>query len=117
MSNKFKKGDEVIALSSKDCKYNPREEGKKYKVHAVFNCRECNDEIICINNVDLPIAVTIKCSECGCTDFSSNKPWTRASQFRLSSNNLHIELQLAIEREDYEYAAKLRDQLNDSVDR
>lgn len=111
MSNRFKVGDIVIANTSKTCKHNPRQAGEKYKVLAVHNCRNCNEELICINNSDLPKLFAIACS-CGDKEFSSNKPWTKASNFTMSTGNLHIELQLAIEREDYEYAAKLRDQIN-----
>lgn len=111
-SNKFKVGDEVVALTSKSCKYNPREAGKKYKVYAVHNCLSCGEELVCVNKNDLPRVMSIKCSTCGNTDFTSNKGWTKASHFTMSTQNLHVELQLAIEREDYEYAAQLRDRMN-----
>lgn len=110
-NNKFKVGDEVVAITSKSCKYNPREAGKQYKVYAVHNCLSCGEELVCVTKVDLPRVMSIKCSSCGSSDFSSNKPWTKASHFSISTASLHVELQLAIEREDYEYAAKLRDKM------
>lgn len=110
---KFNTGDIVVALSTKHCNMNPREEGKEYKVIGVIKCPQCEEDFICINDKTYSKAVRIKCSTCSCTNIYSNHVWTIASQFR-SKNTFdpQQELQLAIKREDYMRAAELRDIIN-----
>lgn len=108
--NKFRVGDKVVALNTRQCKYNPREEGKEYTVFGVMQCPNCRTELISIRSSMLAATKQIKCSDCGCTDMHSNHYWTKASNFRSKDNfDLHDELKIAIINENYERAAQLRD--------
>lgn len=115
--NKFKVGDKVIALNSKSCKYSPRTEGEMYTVIATHTCRECGDEWICIHDINLGRTRSIKCSQCGFDKMQSNSPFVSTRHFALveqieSKEILLIKLNNAIQSENYEEAAKLRDKIN-----
>ena len=111
--SKFNTGDIVVALSTKHCNMNPRQEGKEYKVIGIMQCPKCSEEFVCINDKQYDKTVRIKCSACSCSNIYSNHVWTSASQFRSNDNfDPHQELQLAIKREDYMRAAELRDIIN-----
>lgn len=113
----FQVKDKVVALSSKDCKYTGREEGKEYNVHGVTFCKKCNQQFISIHPEPLGKTFVIKCGECGDDTIKSNHPWTSAKHFVLATEStnkevLLIKLENAIRAENYEEAAKLRDMLN-----
>jgi hypothetical protein len=112
MKPKFKVGDIVIARNSKECKHNPRVEGKEYKVVGVTFCRECHDELLCINENGGSKSYRMKCGKCGNSDMLSSHFWTSASNFMSKDFDPYYELNLAIKMEDYERAAELRDQIN-----
>jgi len=111
--DRFKTGDIVVALSTKHCNINPREEGKEYRVFGVMRCPKCETEFICINEKHYSQTFRIKCASCGCNDIHSNHAWTVASQFR-SKNHFdpYDELDRALKNEDYMRAAELRDMIN-----
>jgi hypothetical protein len=109
--SKFKTGDIVIAITSKVCKINPREEGEAYKVRGVMKCPSCSDEYVCITDETFR-PKTIKCAECGFDQVKSNHPWTSVIHFRLQGANLEEQIKDALAVENYELAAQLRDQLN-----
>lgn len=109
--HKFKTGDIVIALSSKQCKYNPRVEGEAYRVFGTMQCPECKEDFICINDKHYDQTVRIKCTACGCSNIYSNHVWTLASNFKIQGLDLKLELNLAVKREDYARAAQLRDMI------
>lgn len=109
--HKFKTGDIVVALSSRHCNMNPREEGKEYRVHGVMKCPSCMEEFVCINDTHYDQTIRIKCSACGCSDMHSNHVWTLASNFKIKGLDLKLELNLAVKMEDYARAAQLRDMI------
>jgi len=114
---KFRAGDIVIALNSKDCAHNPRVEGQEYLVLATHICKNCGDEWICITENSFRHAKRMKCSECGSTSMASNNPWVSTKHFALvekeeSKDVLMIKLKNAISTENYEEAAILRDKIN-----
>ena len=113
----FKIKDKVIALNSKDCKYTGRVKGKEYTVHGVTFCKKCNEQFISINPKPFDKTLVIKCGECGDQTIKSSHPWTSAKHFVLATDSsskevLLIRLENAIQAENYEEAAKLRDQIN-----
>ena len=109
--HKFKVGDYVIAMNSKACKVNPREEGKEYKILGLMKCPQCSDDYICVTRNDTKVR-SYTCGDCGFDGIRSNHPWTSAKHFRLKGNTLEAQLKDALLIEDYELAARLRDQMN-----
>jgi len=110
MSTKFKEGDKVVAVTSNDLKIGRREAGKVYTVKIAIQCPNCNAEYICISTQELPKSYNMQCGSCKEHSFKSNRMWHRAVHF-IHATNLEEQLKIALELEDYELAARLRDEI------
>lgn len=113
----FKSGDKIVAITSKDCKHAPREAGKEYLVLGTNKCRNCGEQWLCIHDINFQVTKKIICSSCGDDKVSSNNPWISAKHFRFAEDTenkdvLLIKLNNAIQSENYEEAAQLRDKIN-----
>jgi protein-arginine kinase activator protein McsA len=107
----------VVALTSKECNTSPRTAGKEYTILGVNNCRSCNEQWVCIDNKSFGKNLKIVCSSCGYDEVNSNIPWVSAKHFKPveeveNKEVLLIKLNNAIQTENYEEAAKLRDIIN-----
>lgn len=114
---RFKIGDIIVALNSKDCSINPRVKDKEYKVIGSTCCPECSEELVCISKNHNSKTYKIKCAVCGDTSMKSNHVWTLASNFRNKEFDPYEELERAISNEDYMRAAELRDMINSDHER
>jgi hypothetical protein len=102
----MKVGDKVIALSdAPDDRCQFRMKGSVYMVNAMSYCVMCMKTLINIGQRSNYQAVQCKC---GMMMETQGLMWTPKDEFVLLSDK-QIELDKAIEREDYEFAAKLRD--------
>jgi protein-arginine kinase activator protein McsA len=113
----FKSNDKIVAITSKDCKYAPRVAGKEYVVLGTHNCKKCGEQWLCVHEVNMQVTRKIVCSSCGYDELNSNNPWVSAKHFRLANDVenkdvLMIRLNNAIQCENYEEAAQLRDKIN-----
>lgn len=107
--NRFSIGERVVALTNPSEKYSqPRIKGKTYTVLAVKYCVGCGIQDI---NVAGNSSIDFTHEICGCglrTIAEDNMWWTSSNNFaRLT--DLEAELKTAVENEDYETAAMIRD--------
>jgi hypothetical protein len=109
MERRFKIGDKVVALTnSKTEMGQPRVKGKIYAVHAIQYCPACGEQ-----KINLGISAPINTSSiiiCTCNKKRPNEGlyWT-SSKFFAKVDDLESALEEAVENEDYELAAMLRD--------
>lgn len=107
----FKAGDKIVALTSKECKINPRVKGKTYTVIASTSCPKCNNELVCIKEGNKDDVFKQVCSGCESAEIRSNMLWTDAKHFAHTEESLEVQLELAVKEENYELAAILRDKI------
>jgi len=110
MNTKFKVGDKVVAVTSNNLKVGRRDAGEQYTVKISMQCLECGEEHICISTQELPKSYNMACGGCKEKSFKSNRMWHRAVHF-IHATNLEEQLKIALELEDYELAARLRDEI------
>lgn len=102
----FKIGDKVIALTNpKDSNGQPRIKGHVYIVEDVLWCAKCGGQKINLGYFDDSIRRTCIC---GTPYNGEGKQWTMSKHFALV-DDVDAELEEAVEAEDYEFAALLRD--------
>jgi len=102
----MKVGDKVIALSDNpddSCQF--RLKGSVYMVNATSYCVMCMKTLINIGQRSQHTGVKCKC---GMLMHTNGLMWTPEDEFVLLADKQEA-LQDAIKREDYEFAAKLRD--------
>jgi hypothetical protein len=110
MESKYKVGDKVVAVTGNDGKYTKRVIGKVYTVTMVAGCMSCNTEYLCLSDIQLPKSYNLTCASCKESSFRSNRMWHRSIHFT-SADNLEEQLRIALEQENYELAATLRDKM------
>jgi hypothetical protein len=109
MERRFQLGDKVVALTGhRNEKGQPRVKGKIYAVHAIQYCPACGEQ-----KINLGISAPINTSSiiiCTCNKKRPNEGlyWT-SSKFFAKVDDLESALEEAVENEDYELAAMLRD--------
>lgn len=102
----MKVGDKIIALSdapNDSCQF--RRKGSVYMVNSLSYCPVCNNNLINIGQRSQHTAVKCKC---GMMMHSQGLMWTPEYEFVLLADKQKA-LQKAVDCEDYEFAAKLRD--------
>ncbi len=102
----MKTGDKVIALTDNpndSCQF--RRKGSVYMVNATTFCVMCMKGLINIGQRSRHQAVMCKC---GTLMDSNGLMWTPKDEFVLLADR-QVALDEAVKREDYEFAAKLRD--------
>lgn len=110
MEKRFKVGETVIALNNPSSELGqPRKKGQQYIVNAVIYCCSCGIQSINIG----PKTRNGSLFSCGC---GSKQPhwglhWT-VSEYFARPEELEAEMQSAVEEENYEHAAVLRDLIN-----
>lgn len=107
MENKFKIGEEVIALThpvNEQCQ--PRVKGKIYIVKDIHYCSKCGQQSINIGPMSKSPLIDCDCGVknqlCGYLHFTFSKYFIRPQE-------LQSQLEQAVEEENYEFAATLRD--------
>jgi excinuclease UvrABC helicase subunit UvrB len=115
MEKRFKIGDKVVALTGQINKTSqPRVKGKVYAIHAIQYCSGCGEQAINlgvqtpINGSDLSVCM------CGKQSLNEGLHWT-LSKFFAKVDDLESAMEEAVENEDYELAATLRDLNKDLV--
>jgi hypothetical protein len=102
----MKIGDKVIALSNPpDDRCQFRSKGSVYMVNAVSYCVMCMKTLINIGQRSNHAAVMCKC---GMMMETQGLMWTPQDEFVLLADK-EFAMQNAVDCEDYEFAAKLRD--------
>lgn len=102
----MKVGDKVIALSDSPTEQSQfRKKGSVYIVNDITFCPFC-----CINLVNIGQRTNLQAVQCKCNTMLHTRGlmWTPTSEFILYSNR-EKEMYNAVDREDYEFAAILRD--------
>jgi hypothetical protein len=114
MEKRFKIGDKVVSLTNPATEGSqPRVKGKTYNVKAVQYCSGCGAQVINLG-YHLPIPnSTIRYSDysdcvCGKEVLNEGLFWT-LSKFFARADDLESAIEEAVENEDYETAATLRD--------
>lgn len=109
-SNKFEIGDYAVSLTTPHNELSqPRERQQVYRVLDVKNCK-CGGQSINISSVK-PQQSTVKCG-CDRVMVNDGKHWTSSLYFQKVSETAVMNTKdLAVENEDYEKAAYLRDLL------
>jgi hypothetical protein len=114
MEKRFKIGDKVVALTSPKTEMcQPRVKGKIYTAHAIRYCPGCGEQKI--NLGIITPTDTSNLTACGCGKKYQNEGlhWT-LSRYFAKADNLETAIEEALENEDYESAATLRD-LNNTL--
>jgi hypothetical protein len=109
MEKRFKIGDKVVSLTNPTREGSqPRVKGKTYNVQAVQYCSGCGVQVINLG-YRLPNN-TMRYSDCICGKeiFNEGLFWT-LSKFFARADDLESAIEEAVENEDYETAATLRD--------
>lgn len=102
----MKPGDKVIALSDAPNEQSQfRRKGSVYVVNDVTHCMYCIRQLINIGQRTNHQAVKCKCST---MLYTGGLMWTPTTEFVIYEDK-DKEMQRAVYREDYEFAAKLRD--------
>ena len=102
----MKPGDKVIALSDSPNEQSQfRRRGSVYVVNETIICMFCRRYLINIGQ--RTNFQTVKC-KCNTMLHTAGLMWTPTSEFVLLADK-DKEMYLAVDREDYEFAAKLRD--------
>jgi protein-arginine kinase activator protein McsA len=109
---RFKKGDKIVAVTSSSNPKNPREAGKTYTIVSVMSCPLCHEEYVCFHIENQNHSYRMRCAGCKGDHIQSNHLWHRSAHFRLATD-LKEQLRLALEQENYELAAQLRDKINE----
>lgn len=110
MKQQFKVGEKVIALNScpeTDTTRQPRVKGKIYEVKAVMYCSGCGSQKINIGYLSQTGAEKLRC-DCNKRVDNEGLKWTNSIHFA-KLDNLDKLIEEAVENEDYELAATLRD--------
>jgi hypothetical protein len=112
MEKRFKIGDRVVSLTNPATEGSqPRVKGKTYSVQAVQYCSGCGVQVINIG-YRLPNNAMIYSdySDCVCGKevFNEGLFWT-LSKFFAKVDDLETAIEEAVQNEDYETAATLRD--------
>jgi hypothetical protein len=106
MEKRFKIGDKVVALTNPKSEFGqPRIKGNTYVVNAIMYCSGCGEQEINIGSSNPKN--TTKCT-CGELMLSKGLKWTHSHLFT-KINDLDSAIEEAVENEDYEMAAILRD--------
>jgi hypothetical protein len=102
----MKVGDKIIALSDNpDDKCQFRRKGSVYMVNAISYCVMCMKTLVNIGQRSHHKGVMCKC---GMLMDTQGLMWTPKDEFILLADR-QVALDEAVKREDYEFAAKLRD--------
>ncbi len=111
MSNNFEKGESVISLSDPTQLYEqPRRKGSRYFVQEVMFCAGCGAQWINLGyKVELNGGpLNCECAPCKNVQSARGLYWTHRVHFARPSELSILEAE-AVNREDYEAAADLRD--------
>lgn len=110
MKQQFKVGEKVIALNSSpetDTTRQPRVKGKIYEIKAISYCSGCGTQRVNIGYSSETSTGMVNC-HCGKRTPHEGLKWTN-SEFFAKLDNLDKLIEEAVENEDYELAATLRD--------
>lgn len=108
MEKRFKIGDKVVSLTNPSSEGSqPRVKGKVYKVQAIQYCSGCGEQVI---NIGYRLPNNAMYSDCNCGKevFNEGLFWTLSKYFA-RVDNLATAIEEAVQNEDYETAATLRD--------
>lgn len=109
MNQEFQIGEKVISLSNNKGKFSqPRKKGAMYTITQKMYCNITGIQLVNIDSTpNQGGSNRIKCT-CGNTHGAWGLAWTLSDQF-IRPENLDERLAQAVEEEDYETAATLRD--------
>lgn len=114
MEANFTIGDKVIALSSSVNNEQLRVKGNLYIVNAVGYCSGCGSQIINVSG-----ETKIQSGKCTCGNIQPAKGlwWTTSRHFiKADENSISEAIKEALESENYELAATLRNLINNSIE-
>jgi hypothetical protein len=108
MKQKFKIGDEAIALSSASRPNQPRVKGKSYTVTDIQYCPKLGAQFINVNNINCGGSSGKLTCKCGTWHEARGLSWTYSINF-VHPEDLESRMEDAVEEEDYELATVIRD--------
>ena len=109
MEKRFQIGDKVVSLTNPTREGSqPRVKGKTYNVQAVQYCSGCGVQVINLGYHLPNNAIYYSGCICGKEIFNEGLFWT-LSKFFAKVDDLETAIEEAVENEDYETAAILRD--------
>ena len=104
--HRYRIGQKVIGLNSNPVV--PRVKGKVYTIDSVLFCSECGKQFLNFGKRADNSFENFGICTCGAKIDTKNRVWTSSKHYA-PIDNIELQIEKAIEEENYELAASLRD--------